>query len=358
MIFMYFCAAMKRFVLFWAVLLVVSCTPASVPERGGWNEEPYRALCGLLQDKSLRGSYAVFDCDKTTILNDVSHTLLVYQIEHLEFADAAGENFLHGLQRTDFILKGLGRTAAEMGEWLSVRYAHLKAMLDSGKTLGEIHKEDEYLDFRAGFLAFHDAIGDNYEYGELCLWEPMQFSGLPRELAKQSLSYWLSQGRIWEEEWVSSDGRFRAIAEKGLVVPKEIKELYSALRKSGITPYICSASPEWLVEELACNPDNGLGMDPDYVFGLRFLDGGYDPGYRQPFMEGKVACIDGLIAPLHGGSQPVLVAGDSSGDIPMLTAYPRMRVGLIMNMHRGAAIEQLLKDGSGRYVSQDYGFAL
>lgn len=321
------------------LLLLFSCSP--VLERGAWEEAPYRAICNVLQDKSLEGAYAVFDCDNTTILNDVSHTLLVYQIENLEFADAVRENFLHGLPRTDFPLEGLGLTAGEMGERLSSQYTRLRERLDGGATLEEIHRSDEYLDFRAGFLALREAIGEHCEYGEICLWEPMLFSGLPRKVAQQSLQYWLSQGRVWEEEWVSPDGRFRAVVQKGLVISEEMKNLYAALRRSGITPYICSASPEWLVEELACNPENGLGMEPDKVFGLHFLDGEYDPGYRQTYKEGKVACIDSLIAPLHGGSQPVLVAGDSAGDIPMLTAYPGMRVGLIMNQKKGR-----------RYVSQ------
>ena len=130
------------------------------------------------------------------------------------------------------------------------------------------------------------------------------------------------------------------------------EDTYNALRRAGITPYICSASLEWLVEALACDPENGLGMAPEEVFGVRFSDGGYDPAYVQPFKEGKVACIDSLIAPLHGGAQPVLVAGDSSGDVAMLTAYPDMKVGLIMNQHRGGEIEALADRHDGVYFSQ------
>lgn len=341
----------KRFIP--AILVVLfSFSCSDVLERGAWEEEPYRAICKLLQDKSLRGSYAVFDCDNTTILNDVSHTLMVYQIENLEFADAARESFLTGLSRTDFPLKELNMTAGEMGARLASQYIHLKSRLSEGVSLEDIHLSDEYLDFRAGFLSFYEAIGENYEYDEICLWEPMLFRGLPVKVAQQSLHYWLSQGRIWEEEWVSPDGQFRVTAKKGLVISPEMKNLYAALRRRGITPYICSASSEWLVEELVCNPENGLGMDADKVFGLRFLNGEYDPGYKQSYKEGKVSCIDSLIAPLHGGVQPVLVAGDSSGDIPMLTAYPDMRVGLIINHHQGSEIEMLLQPGNGKYVSQ------
>lgn len=333
------------------MLLLLSCAP--VLERGEWEEEPYQALNGLLQDQSLRGAYAVFDCDNTTILHDVTHTLMLYLIEQLAFADAADAHFLYGLPKTDSPLEGLGLTVAEMGDYLSDGFARLKTLKDSGVPLEEIHRMDDYLDFRAAFLAFYQAIGQHYSYGELCLWEPMLLMGLPREVGEASLQYWLSQGRVWNETWTSPDGRFTGVAEKGLVIPQDMKNLMIALRRNGITPYICSASMEWLVEALVCNPDNGLGFNPDEVFGVRFVDGDYDPTYAQPFKEGKVVCIDRYIARLHGGARPVLVAGDSSGDVAMLTAYPEMKVGLIMNQHRGGEIERLACRKDGKYCSQE-----
>ena len=342
---------MKKLFLLLPLLLLLSCAP--VLERGDWEEEPYQALCSLLQDQSLRGGYAVFDCDNTTILHDVTHTLMLYLIENLAFADAADAHFLYGLPQTDFPLDGLGLTADEMGDYLSDTFVRLKALKDSGVPLEEIHQTEDYLSFRAAFLAFYKAIGHHYTYGELCLWEPMLSKGLPEEVGEASLKNWLSQGRAWNETWTSPDGRFTGVAEKGLVIPQDMKNLMKALRYSGITPYICSASMEWLVEALACNPENGLGFRPDEVFGVRFLDGDYDPAYIQPFKEGKVTCIESFIAPLYAGAQPALIAGDSSGDVAMLTAFPEMRLGLIMNQHRGDEIEELANRQDGKYYSQE-----
>ena len=341
---------MRRLFCLPVLLLVFSC--AAPLERGDWESDTYDALCSILKDKTAKGGYAVFDCDNTTILHDVTHTLMVYQIENLLFADAADRNFLQGLPRTDFLMEGLDMTADEMGARLKEQYCSLKALEEGGMPLEEIHKLDLYLDFRAAFHAFYKAIGKNYEYGELCLWEPMLFSGLPEDIAKESLSYWLSQGRVWNETWTSPDGRFTGVAEKGIVITDDMKNLMKALRECGITPYICSASPEWVVEALACNPENGLGFAPEEVFGVRFDDGDYVSSYTQPFKEGKVECIDSLIAPLYGGAQPVLVAGDSSGDIAMLTAYPEMKLGLIMDQHRGGEIEDLANRNDGKYYSQ------
>jgi hypothetical protein len=72
----------------------------------------------------------------------------------------------------------------------------------------------------------------------------------------------------------------------------------------------------------------------------------------QPFREGKVACIDRFIAPLYGGKQPVLVAGDSNGDVAMLTSYPEMKIGLIMDCGRSGEIAELARRHDGRYFAQ------
>ena len=331
------------------LLALVSCTPHL--ERGDWTSEVYDALETLISDKAIRDGYAVFDCDNTSILHDVTHTLMLYQIENLRFAVAPEHCFTDGLERTDFVLDGLGVTASEMGGVLRQEYYALKSS----------YSDSLYLDFRARFLAFYKAIGRSYSYGELCLWEPSLAAGFSSEelqaLGRESIHYWLSKGKAWNEEWVSPDGRWKGVAEKGLVVTEDMKDLYKTLGKAGITPYIVSASPEWLVEVLACDHKAGFGLSREQVFGVRFTlapDGSwqYAADYPQPFKEGKVTLIDSLIAPLHGGAQPLLVGGDSEGDVAMLTAYPSMRVGLVMNQYRKGTIRELSLRSDGRYVAQ------
>lgn len=339
--------------------LVVSCSPAATIDREDWEPDVYEALTDLLKDRSLRGGYAVFDCDNTSVIHDISHTLTIYLVENLRFAAAPDHCFTAGLGNPDIFISELGMSAKEFGALLAEDYRALKAMQEGGLSLEEIHRMPQYLDWRAKFLAFYEALGKYYSYGELCLWEPSFAIGYPdeelRELGRQSLSYWLSKGRVWTEEWVSADGRYRGTAEKGLVVPKGMKSLYQALAKAGITPYVCSASAEWLVELLVCDPTIGFGLDPQQVYALRLVEKDgiweYDNDYPQPFKEGKVACIMKYMAPLHGGAAPVLVAGDSNGDVAMLTEWPEMRVGLIMDQRREGDIT-VLADGGAPYVAQ------
>ena len=145
----------------------------------------------------------------------------------------------------------------------------------------------------------------------------------------------------------------------GIYFSPEMKDLFNCLKDDKIDVYVCSASLELIVEVLACDPQIGAGLPPEQVFGLRFIPSEhliarYDESYVQPIGPGKVTCIETLIAPSHGGRGPVLVGGDSNGDVPMLTAFEGMQRGLIIDVGRRAdsAIGQLIHSGDSRYLVQ------
>jgi hypothetical protein len=65
------------------------------------------------------------------------------------------------------------------------------------------------------------------------------------------------------------------------------------------------------------------------------------------------------MAPAYGFAGPVLVAGDSNGDVPMLTAFPDTWHGLIIDVGRSpeSSIGQLaaqarFERNRGRYLLQ------
>ena len=343
---------MKRiFVCLLAALTLLSCKPAL--ERGAWNEETYQALTTLISESENQGNYAVFDCDYTTIIHDVCHAMIIYQIENLCFSRAQERCFLDGLEEADFPLEGLGLTAREMGQVLAAEYASLKQEMN----------DSLYRDFRARFLALDAAVYKNYDYRTLCIWEPALAVGFTQdelnEIGRNCLEQAFAQDSLWSEQWVSPDGRFSGTAYKGLAISPEMKNLYVTLTRSGITPYVCSASPEWLVELLCCDKQWGLGLPKEQVYGLRLIekeDGfwDFDADYTQPFKAGKVACINRFMAPLHGNRSPVLIAGDSEGDVEMLTAYPDLKMGLIIDWGRRGAIRELADRHDGKYFSQQF----
>ncbi|MBQ4003306.1 MAG: hypothetical protein II600_04945, partial [Bacteroidaceae bacterium] len=125
-----------------------------------------------------------------------------------------------------------------------------------------------------------------------------------------------------------------------------------------------SASSELIVETFACDTVLGLGLPEDRVFGLRFEDADtvtadYEKDYPQSMFAGKVQCIRTCIAPQYDGRDPVLVAGDSNGDVAMLSDFAGMQRGLLIDVGRnpesaiGLLVAKARSEGShGRYLLQ------
>ncbi len=168
-------------------VLLASCT--RVMPRGNWNKDVYKALCTLIEENGIHSAgydpdcrpYAVFDFDNTTIFNDITQNLMLYQIENLRFAyppETAAEDFLNGLEDKDIFLEGLGVTTREVGRQLAGDYAILRARQAEGATLEEIHQMPEYLDFRARFIKFYHEVATHYDYGTLCMWMPCTLSDM------------------------------------------------------------------------------------------------------------------------------------------------------------------------------------
>lgn len=356
---------MKRLLLFVCITLAVACQ-SRVLSGGVWDPEVRSELCDLILSRADGDSYAVFDFDKTSIVHDISQALWVYQVEHLRYADAPSHAFLDGIPDPS---KAIGQESfADFGAVLQEEFGELTALLEQGLPLEEIHAMETYLDFRARMAYLLENMDDAPGAGISYLWMPGLLTGYTdqeaRALVRDAIEDQLGKEKVAVEWWESPDGAFRTPVERGIWFSPEMKELYAALTAHGITPYVCSASLELIVEELACNPQLGVGLPPEQVFGLRFVPGEtlaavFDPDYVQPIREGKVGCINAYMAPLHGGAGPVLVCGDSNGDVAMLTAYPETVHGLIIDVGRSpeTAIGQLAsqaraESNKGRYLLQ------
>ncbi len=352
---------MKKFLWLAVIFLaVVSCRPSAITlEQEGWAPRVREALDCLLAecgksspdyDASVR-PYAVFDFDNTTIINDIAQTLLVYQIENRRFA-IAPEDFYTVLTESlsdldiDF---GGGLTPRMLAEDLARDYAFLCTCTD----LDEMRRSGQYLDFRAKLWYYSSSTDMAYPDSPFgCVWIISMLEGMTRDevmaLTRESVDYWMAQPSMWRERWESPDGNVSVNVPKGLAFTPEMKELYAALSRSGIDVYICSASFETIVEAVACVPRYGLGLDASQVFGIRvaptadeYFKAVADSSYAQPYRSGKVECILSQMAPSHGGRGPVLVAGDSNGDYAMLTQFPDLKVGLIIECLRGGDIGAL-----------------
>lgn len=356
---------MKRLLLFVCVVLAVSCQ-SRVLSGQAWDPEVRSELSDLIRSKADSNAYAVFDFDKTSIVHDISQALWVYQVEHLRYADAPSHAFLDGIPDPSQTIGGV--CFANFGAVLQEEFGQLSALLEEGLPLEEIHATDTYLDFRARMAYLLENMDDAPGSGISYLWMPGLLTGYTdqeaRAVVRDAIKDQLGKEKLAVEMWESPDGAYRTPVERGIFFSPEMKELYAALISNGITPYVCSASLELIVEELACDPELGVGLPPEQVFGLRFIPGEtlvavFDPAYVQPIKEGKVGCINAYMSPLHGGASPILVCGDSNGDVAMLTAYPEMVHGLIIDVGRSpeTAIGQLAskarsEGNKGRYLLQ------
>ena len=360
---------MKRLYLLLALSLTLACQHSTQHRElaaGTWDAQVRNQLNGLLETYQDSGAYAVFDFDKTSIVHDVSQALWVYQVEHLRYADAPAHGFLDGIPDVSQPIGGI--TFAQMGEVLKEEYAQLAALQADGKTLAQIHATDTYKDFRARMATLLVKMDDVFGYEVSYLWMPGLLAGYTeaeaREVVHDAVLDQLGKDKLEVQEWTSPDGQWSTPVERGIWFSPEMKDLYRCLADHGITAYVCSASLELIVEVLACDPDLGVGLPPEQVFGLRFVPGDklvaeYDPSYVQTIRSGKVTCINTYMAPLHGNKGPVLVGGDSNGDVPMLIAFDDTRHGLIIDVGRSPeskigrlATQAREQNNAGRYLLQ------
>ena len=346
------------------LLCLTACHAPKTLELGSWDPHVRESLNALMASAQA-GGYAVFDFDKTSIVHDVSQALWVYQIEHLAFADAPAHAFLDGIPDPSREMAP-GVSFAQMGASLEAEYEILVQRLGAGMSLEQVRESEPYLDFRARMFSLLSSMDGVFGAPVSYLWMPGLLSGFTQQEAREvihgAILEHLGKDKLAVEEWRSPDGRWGGAVERGIYFSPEMKDLFACLKDNGITPYVCSASLELIVEGLACDPDLGPGLPPEQVFGLRFVPSEpitavYDSTYVQPIGPGKVSCIKTHIAPLHGGRGPVLVAGDSNGDVPMLTAFEDMRCGLIIDVGRSLTspigeLAALARSGGARYLLQ------
>ena len=357
---------MKRFVYFLFVALAAACQPARQLEPASWDPAVRESLNELMA--SAKGGYAVFDFDKTTIVNDISQAVWVYQIEHLCYADAPAHLFLDGVPDPDRLLPGTDVSFAQTGKVLQVEYKMMRAWKNLDKTWAQIRDTELYLDFRARMYSLLVGLDQVFGPSVSYLWMPGLLAGFTEEQARavvhEAILEHQGQEKLGVQSWISPDGLWGGPVERGIYLSPEMKDLYRCLTDNGVDAYICSASLELIVETLACDPQLGLGLPPERVFGLRFvpeqpLTAIFDSTYVQPIGPGKVTCIETFIAPSYKGGGPVLVSGDSNGDVPMLTAFPDTRHGLVIDVGRKAsspigalAEEARSTDNQGKYLLQ------
>ena len=353
-------------ILFLAAAAAISCT--SPMPRGDWSKIPYKALCQLMKDCKAEAddagrnvNYAIFDYDNTTILQDVELSTMKWQIENFRFNFTPEEVpglFLSHIPDPDTILTGAG-AAGVTSRMLVADFAsdYAAMMKTAGVSCGneltaeqikKLHSMDEYLDYRVKVWGLYEGLFFTFGYDRalatvMALYHKMTYpevdalikEGVRAQIAKKCL-----KNELWESPDMGEAGKVSYMVPDGLALSREMRRLYKSLPENGIDVYVFSASMEAIVEAMACDPEF-LGLDTAQVFAIRmkrdstdFILQEYQQGYIQPYKKGKSDAIREYIAPRYDGRGPVLVGGDSNGDYSMLTSFPDMRVGLIIDKNQ------------------------
>ena len=319
-----------------------SASPAGETLDCGWNPSVKRRLDELIErNRGNPDAYAVFDFDYTTAIGDLSYLCMWRLLETLDFkAGDLGALLKPGMPQRHY---------AEI-DAIAALAAKLKAMRLKGD---ETAARPEWRDLAGRYWALYRALFQEIGHDEAVKWRVRLFKGFTpdemRGLAKDAISAALRREGLWRDPAAPKEKR-------GFAIPTEIKQLFRDLLEAGIAVYIVSGSIRETILA-ATGGDFGLDFDPGCVFGSVFkldADGRYlsetDDDSVKPWH--KPEFIMKHIAPRHHGAEPVLTAGDSTGDYTMLTEFKDLQLALVfMRNWREQTMYDLVASG-GRVVAQ------
>lgn len=309
-------------------------------EHGNWNPEVRGELEALIQRNAGKDSaYVVFDFDNTIAIGDISNVCQWRQLETLAFKADVEVALKSGIPE--------------------IYHARARLIADLVRELREIEEEK-----RIGMPAWHLLAHEYWTlYGDLISqcgvdvaypWIGHLFAGYTSEdyqsFARLAACRQLAVGKGL---WCDCDAPVQF--PRGFAITPESRNLLRVLRQAGISIYIVSAS-NWELVQAMLSPEFDLEVDPDNVFAYRLAKdarGRYlpqrDVNHLRPQADGKVEIIRQHIAPRHGGSDPILVAGDSMGDYNMFVEFSSLQAALIYNRNpKEGPLADLIRRASDR----------
>ncbi|MPQ43480.1 haloacid dehalogenase-like hydrolase [Clostridium tarantellae] len=356
-------------------------------EKLGWAKDNYNALEKVIEDNG-KGSknyvedekpYAVFDWDNTSILNDVEEALLAYQLMNLEFkmtpeefskvirTKIPKENFKKEFNNKEGKPVNIDLIGTDIDADYKYLYENYKGF-KGNKSLEEIKNTNEYKSFITKVRYLYAAIGDTFSSEISYPWVTYLFAGMNSDevakLTDKSNDYWLKES-LGEETWTSPDehpgkaGIVSVTFKTGLRTTKEMQNLYKTLMKNGFDVYICSASYIDVVKEFATNSKYGYELPDDHIYAMELKkdsNGIIEPEYNNEYYQtqgaGKVETIKKFLISTHK-QEPIIVGGDSNGDVPMLSDFKNTKISLIINRCKDGKIGTLCKKAADTIGKSD-----
>lgn len=371
---------MKEKALLIAVIMVfMTCHTAYAAtfDQGSFADRNYKLLERLVMENgkhspkydSKHRPYVVCDWDNTSVFGDTEETLTYYMLDHLSYALSVSA-FQKAVSLN--VPKGASKLQDDSGNPVDFDaliedlvadyqyiYNHYQGFAGS-KGLDAVKGSEEYKDLAAKLFVMFDALDATCGTAVADQWQGQLMSGMTSEqleaLSNRSIGKNLGD-KLRKIKLSSSDKLKRrcnhvsSTTFQGLRIYPDMRNLYHALMSSGIDVYIVSASPEDIVVPIVCRKEYHYDIPRENVFGAKFdkvngvLQPGLSPQRAMTWGPGKVDFIrNHLIA--SKGYPPVLVCGDSDGDYHMLSAFPEMQLGLIINRLKKGNIGSLCEQAS------------
>ena len=269
--------------------------------------------------------YIVTDWDNTAIIFDSQQCLFLYQAENLCYR-LTPEHFAEVIA-LDLTPEQKAETA-ELCRDIAGFYRELYRRyegLGGSEPLEEVQKNSAYTAFVQAMACLY-----KYRFGYVaeCCRIVYLFAGYSAEEVKRLTAESVDREQERQPErrvyHYTADGQdFEAVYYVGLRFVPEQDEFFRCCMERGIDVYVCSASHESVVQVHAAH----YGIPPENVMALQIeLDeqqrvlAQVKAGVPMPIKEGKAEAIRRLLLPKHG-REPLLIMGDSIGDVAMMTAF-------------------------------------
>jgi phosphoserine phosphatase len=356
-----------------AVAVVVAAPrPGQALDPMNWSPRNHAVLTRFLRDHGKTSPaydtksppFAVFDWDDTSAFHDCGDALFRHQLWNLELRLTKDQ--FRALLKDD--IRGVTTLAGPRP--LKLRDLHADLVADyaflheryrgpgATATLDELRRTPQFQDFVSKMLALYDgytdteAIGPTYSY----VWMLYFLAGYTpdevRAMARAAIRSELGDGlrRVtWKGPagFASKVGPIDVTFRGGLRVHPEMQNLMASLRSAGIDVYVVTASLKQVVEVFAGPEGFGYNVPADHVLGMELeanADGkllpAYKAGWVPTYRAGKVEAIR---RKLGGRGDPVFAAGDSDGDVEMLSEFRGTKLALILNRVKGGRIGGLCR---------------
>lgn len=345
-----------------------------------WNPVVRERLNKMMQRavNSSDKQYAVVDWDNTFVYMDTSEVFLLEQLAQLKFNVTP--------QVMEFILKkGIPKTNykenyktddgkainADMivGDIVNAFAVLYEEYIKGDKTLEEVKKLEEYKEFVAKYYYNYKAVIDSFGPDIAYVWAKYSMTNMTEEeIAEVTRAGIEKQGKtnvkkitLDSSEVLKSDtGPLSVSFTIGYRFIEPMQELAKAMQANGIDLYVDSAAYQDIIGPVVSNPAYGYDIPKQNAYAMRFEKKNnksmpeYKEGYFVTFKGGKTDVIKTFIAPKYDGRAPIFVAGDSDGDVAMMTDFDVDTV-LVINRNKGGLIGQMAdiaRQGDGNVVMQ------